>query len=538
MQVTTLSMEYDEANRLISFNGQKVKYDREGNMTYGPVNGEMTTLEYDCRNRLTRAGSTTYEYNAENTRTAVVENGVRTEYITDTVSTLSQVLETTTIREDGGKDRTAYIYGNGLLYEENSGTLKIHHYDHLGSTTALTDEHGNILAEYTYGTYGELLTGDKNLTQYLYNGKFGVITDSNNLYQMRARYYNVNTKRFINQDVVRGSIADSQSLNRYSYVQGNPVTLTDPFGLSPLANLSWKSIGHSLLNAAGMIPGVGDLFDLANAAWYLADGDYKNALLSGLSALPLLGDTVGAGLGAMKMGKAAKCVKAASRAISYGATFTQATGGAVRGARDIYHNIKDGNFFSKKNAMDMAGLAINTFTALCSGKAAYKYGSEAGGLMKSDVSDAWSNVKNKAKSAGSAIKKQTVASLKNNGGYVNLGWRNDTGNSNVYYQVTSKEVASKLIQSDNPVLSGKEFQQVYVWTKQPTLNQAKNSGARYIETVIKFETNETFFKDTTMKDETLWDIARISGRPGPISISNVSEVGFKQTKRWWQFWKK
>ena len=40
---------------------------------------------------------------------------------------------------------------------------------------------------------------------------------------MRQRYYNPEIKRFVNQDVVRGSMENSQSLNRYCYVQGNPV---------------------------------------------------------------------------------------------------------------------------------------------------------------------------------------------------------------------------------------------------------------------------------------------------------------------------
>ena len=53
---------------------------------------------------------------------------------------------------------------------------------------------------------------------------------------MRQRYYNTDIKRFINQDILTGSITDSQSLNRYSYVEGNPVSFLDPFGLSKLHN--------------------------------------------------------------------------------------------------------------------------------------------------------------------------------------------------------------------------------------------------------------------------------------------------------------
>lgn len=50
---------------------------------------------------------------------------------------------------------------------------------------------------------------------------------------MHLTYYNTEMKRFINQDIVVGSINNSQSLNRYCYVQDNSVILTDPFVLSP-----------------------------------------------------------------------------------------------------------------------------------------------------------------------------------------------------------------------------------------------------------------------------------------------------------------
>ena len=37
--------------------------------------------------------------------------------------------------------------------------------------------------------------------------------------------------RFVNQDIVTGDISNSNSLNRYTYVEGNPATMIDPFGL-------------------------------------------------------------------------------------------------------------------------------------------------------------------------------------------------------------------------------------------------------------------------------------------------------------------
>jgi len=38
---------------------------------------------------------------------------------------------------------------------------------------------------------------------------------------MRARYYSFVIRRFINEDVVTGDIANSNSLNRYTYVEGS-----------------------------------------------------------------------------------------------------------------------------------------------------------------------------------------------------------------------------------------------------------------------------------------------------------------------------
>ena len=66
----------------------------------------------------------------------------------------------------------------------------------------------------------------------MYNGRDGVVTDDNGLIYMRARYYSPELRRFVNADILIGNIVDSTSLNRYSYVNGNPVSFIDPFGLS------------------------------------------------------------------------------------------------------------------------------------------------------------------------------------------------------------------------------------------------------------------------------------------------------------------
>ena len=128
---------------------------------------------------------------------------------------------------------TKYIYGLGLLGEEKEGCFKTYHFDYRGSTVAITDECGNITDTFKYDTYGKLISRTGNSFVILgYNGRDGVVTDRNGLLYMRARYYSPEMRRFINADILHGEISDSTSLNRYSYVNGNPVSFVDPYGLA------------------------------------------------------------------------------------------------------------------------------------------------------------------------------------------------------------------------------------------------------------------------------------------------------------------
>ena len=250
-------MTYTEDNRLATFNGQEVQFDADGNMISGPLNGQMSSYTYDSRNRLVTAGNLTYEYDAENNRVSVTENSggtpSKTDYVVNPHAALSQVLIKTV-----GNEQTYYVYGLGLIGQEVAGEYSTYHFDLRGSTVALTDTNGKVTDRYQYSAYGEILssTGDTD-TPFLFNGRDGVVTDGNGLYYMRARYYNPEIRRFVSQDLLLGVVIDGQSLNRYAYVQGNPVGFVDPLGL---ARDGW---GNSVASAGvGFIPIAGDIKDV------------------------------------------------------------------------------------------------------------------------------------------------------------------------------------------------------------------------------------------------------------------------------------
>ena len=215
---------YDTNNRLTAFNGNSVSYDLDGNMLSDGV-GSYT---YDSANRLLTAYGHTYTYNAEDVRIRDLGPSEDTSFTYDTNGKLSRLLCKTT-----GSTVTKYVYGRGLIGEETGSAFKTYHFDFRGSTVAVTNASGTVTDTFTYDTYGKLLarTGTSAIL-FGFNGRDGVITDTNGLIYMRARYYSPDMKRFINADIVPGEISNAITLNRFAYANGNPVSLIDPFGLS------------------------------------------------------------------------------------------------------------------------------------------------------------------------------------------------------------------------------------------------------------------------------------------------------------------
>jgi len=81
----------------------------------------------------------------------------------------------------------------------------------------------------SYFPYGEERTVTADGTE-----KFGTyVRDGVGQDYAEQRYYNNGTGRFWSPDPNAGSLSSPQSLNRYAYVLGDPINLSDPLGLCP-----------------------------------------------------------------------------------------------------------------------------------------------------------------------------------------------------------------------------------------------------------------------------------------------------------------
>ena len=207
---------------------------------------------------------------------------------------------------------------------------------------------------------------------------------------MRQRYYNPEIKRFINQDIIIGSIGSSQSLNRYCYVQGNPVSMTDPFGLFPIISCG-DGLLHGILNIAGLIPGqIGLGADLLNAGIYAIEGDGAGAVSSLISATPFLGEIAGAKL--MVRGgrwvKTGQLVKWTFNLIGNGATFLRGGFEFLNGISGLIDEYEETGTVS---AGSVGAVLLNGAAAFISGRNTIK----SGNALRKLVSEA--NVTSKFK---------------------------------------------------------------------------------------------------------------------------------------------
>jgi len=273
-ETTNDSFGYDALDRLTSasngYGTLSFSYDPTGNRIQQILNGNTTTYTYSPYDKLATAGEWAFTYDANGNTLSKVGSTDEWLYEYDSADRLAEVehngqlvgyyiydgdgqrIKKTEWNPDSQQYETIiYLYSWGsVYYEENVITgldavyiygpagriakrvgeeIMYYHTDHLGSTRMLTDAVGVSMTAVEYYPFGTPeLTGEKE--RYLFTGQE---IDSTRLYYYKARYYDLETGRFLTQDKWSGDIRRPQSLNKYVYCGNNPLRYADPSGNIP-----------------------------------------------------------------------------------------------------------------------------------------------------------------------------------------------------------------------------------------------------------------------------------------------------------------
>ncbi|KQC06937.1 MAG: hypothetical protein APR62_07285 [Smithella sp. SDB] len=221
-----------QKNRLLSTSAEgSFGYDDEGQLQ----TGYSTDYTFDYEHRLktiTGTNAAQFFYDGSGNRLKATRSGVTTKYIYDANGRLLA-------EADANNNITKYyVYGNGLLAMVTpEGQTYCYHYNGIGSTIAMTNASQEIINKYSYDVFGNIankleniLNNDTNLQNqpFTYVGQYGVMSEPNGFYYMKARYYDPTVGRFISEDPIG---FDGGDVNLMAYVGNNPVTGIDPSGL-------------------------------------------------------------------------------------------------------------------------------------------------------------------------------------------------------------------------------------------------------------------------------------------------------------------
>ncbi|WP_410604236.1 polymorphic toxin-type HINT domain-containing protein [Amycolatopsis sp. lyj-90] len=385
------SFDYDR-NRLLSstIDGQKAVYDYDA---FGKLNRvtqsgkELEKYTYDGFDRKTEhikddgrgPKSTTYTYDPLDRQQTKKVDDKTTAY--HHLGLSDQVLT----EDENGKLRKAYQYGaDGELLAQikfkDNGTEEdaVYGFNPHSDVEQVTDAEGNTKSTYGYTAYGKddekQFSGEDKPDQAnpdkaeenSYRFNTARHDKSTGTYDMGFRDYSPGLNRFLTLDLYNGALADlgmttdPWTNNRYTFGAGNPLSQVEIDGHGWFDDaVDWvgdnaKEIGHAALDVAGVIPVVGEAADLANAAWYAAEGDWANAGLSAASAIPFAG---------------------------WGATAVKAGKYAVKGAEAAQGGVKaaDAGQTAAKTASKSADAGANGAKTAPAPKPAPKAGSSSGG---------------------------------------------------------------------------------------------------------------------------------------------------------------
>ena len=336
---------YDDNDRLISYlpaaSSQSYSYDANGNRTGQTIGGSSytqtidpasnrqtastgptpTTNSYDAAGNQTNDGNVTYSYSDRGRLASVTKAGTTTSYL---YNGLGQRIIKQGTNVPSGATRYAYDAAGHLIGEYDQAGTPIQETVYLGDTPVATVKNG--VAYYIYADQIDtprVITDTNNLMVWRWDqaDPFGVAAPNENptslgtfTYNLRfpgqvydaetGKHYNVNRDydpaggRYVQSDPI-GLAAGQHST--YSYVRGNPLTLSDPLGLAPndVCVGGWTLAGAACGGAVGSTVGgvVGGVGGGAGCTFFLPGVGTVSCGAAGATGGSSAGGAVGAAVG-------------------------------------------------------------------------------------------------------------------------------------------------------------------------------------------------------------------------------------------------
>jgi len=228
-QAGATTYSYDARNRLTgSSDGTTNAWTPRGDLATTTSTGGTTNYGYDAFSRLTTAtaGGATVNYSYDSLDRLLTRNSDTVTYTgtsikpsTDGIQTYTRTADDALLAVNDGTTTTTTLAGvdrhHDLSYLANpDGTV---------AASQVYDPFGTVVGD--AGTFGVSLGYQSDLTD----------TDTGQVW-MGARWYAPTDDSFTSQDSLAGNLAEPESLNRYTYAGGNPLSYFDPDGHSRLCD--------------------------------------------------------------------------------------------------------------------------------------------------------------------------------------------------------------------------------------------------------------------------------------------------------------
>lgn len=305
--------------------GYSAAYDAAGNMTCRALtsattcNGTQTgqQLSYDSEGRLSSwqnqpsspTSTANYLYDGAGNRVAMPTTVNGTTTLTVYIGSIEEVQTTgsTTITT------TYYTVGGHRIAAKINGAFDYFGYDALGSQVVVLNSTSAVIGSQLYGPYGNPRYSFGILPTSI--GFTGQQSDSvTGLDYYVARYYDPVVGQFLAADTVQGN---SQGIDPYAYVGGNPETRTDPTGHC------WPICTALIGAAVGLVAGavVGVVSEAAQHGTNFGSYNWGHVAVDA-GAGAVAGALVGTGVGAMARGATGVVTAGAAVGLSASASTT------------------------------------------------------------------------------------------------------------------------------------------------------------------------------------------------------------------------